>query len=80
MDYENVYFNPDVVALYSRKRKLMAVKFMVELRNKWQELAKPKERHAYGVFQNDTGQPRLSKTDPGWKNMSQITTGPGSCK
>ena len=35
-----------------------------------QELKRPKKRHAYGVYQNDSGQPGLSKADPDWKNMS----------
>ena len=80
MNYKNGDFFLDVIALFSRIRKRMAIKSVVELPNKRQGLKRPKERHVYGVYQNDSGQPGLSKADPGWEKMSEITTSPGSCK
>ena len=80
MDDKNGDFFSDMIALFSCIRKRMAIKSVAELSNKWQELKRPNKRHAYGVYQNDSGQPVLCKADPGWKNMSEITPSPGSCK
>ena len=65
MNYKNSDFFLDVIALFSRIRKRMAIKSVVELPNKCQGLKRPKERHVYGVCMNDSGQPGFSKADSG---------------